>query len=140
MNYGAQRVQSDRFINIFEADVLTNFKFYGVYRQKAHLDPEEKLAFAVLTDAIECFQRYHDSKSRKFGRLFKNAEAWIMSNDIHYPFSYVNICQTLNITPTYLRVGLIQWMTNQQNDQGRRKRIRETLRYQNRVTHKQIDN
>lgn len=140
MNYGAQRVQSDRFINIFEADVLTSFKFYGVYRQKAHLDPEEKLAFAVLTDGIECFQRYHDSKSRKFRRLFKNAEAWIMSNDVRYPFSYVNLCQTLNITPTYLRVGLIQWMSNQQIDQGKRKRIRETLRYQNRVTHKRIDN
>jgi hypothetical protein len=140
MSYVAQSVPSDRFRHLFETDVLTNFQFYNVYRQKAHLGPEERLAFAVLTDAIECFQRYCDAKGRKGRLLFRNAEAWIMGNDVRYPFSFVNICHTLNISPAYLRLGLIQWLANQQNDRCTRRRIRETLRYQNRVSRSHISN
>ena len=32
-----------------EPDVLTPYQFFKVFRQKGHMDPEEKLMFAVLT-------------------------------------------------------------------------------------------
>jgi hypothetical protein len=41
-----------------EPDVLTPHQFFKVFRQKGHMDPEEKLMFAVLTDAVECFQKH----------------------------------------------------------------------------------
>ena len=79
--------------------------------------------FAVLTDAIECFQKYRNAKSRKQLALSKRAEAWILSYN-HSPFSFENICETLDINPVYLRVGLLQWRASPQTKQPTRKCVR----------------
>lgn len=106
-------VRQIRLNSILEPDVLMDFEFSKIYRQKAQLQPEERLMFAVLTDAIECFQKYLDAKSRKQLALSNSAEAWILSNN-HSPFSFENICETLNINPVYLRLGVLRWRDDRQ--------------------------
>ena len=126
----------DRSVNpaaFFEPDVLTTHRYFKVFRQKAQFDPEEKLMFAVLTDAIECFQRHFDAQNRRCRVLFHEAEAWIASRDSKSLFSFEHICQVLSISPSYLRLGLMRWRLANESNKGRRKRIREPLRYQYRV-------
>lgn len=118
---------------LFEPDILTTHQFFRVFRQKGQYEPEERLMFAVLTDAIECFQKYFGADTRRCRALFGEAEAWIESKESRSPFSFENICQALNMSPSYLRVGLMQWRLANEAHQSPRKRIREPLRYQYRV-------
>jgi hypothetical protein len=63
---------------------------------------------AVLEDAIECFQRYAGTHDGKHERLFLEAVKWILDRDCDWPFSFENICNTLNLDPDYIRRGLLR--------------------------------
>jgi hypothetical protein len=122
----------------FEPDILCGDQFLRVFRQKSYSEPEQRLMFAVLTDAIECFQKYSNGQSRRARKLFRDAEAWILCRDVSWPFSFDNICEVLDIHPGYLRIGLIQWHVDHVNHRQSAKRLREPLRYQYRVKHTRV--
>jgi hypothetical protein len=122
----------------FEPDILTSHQYFKVFREKSHLGPEEKLMFAVLTDAIECYQKYLGLNGRRRRTLFAEAETWITSKDASWPYSFDHICEILNINPNYLRLGLLQWRVSHESQKNPRKRIREPLRYQYRVKHNRV--
>jgi hypothetical protein len=124
--------------SLFEPDILAGHQFLRVFREKGSLGPEERLMFAVLSDAVECFQRYLGAKGRRCQRLFNEAEAWIKSQDARCPYSFENICEVLNINPEYLRVGLMRWRVTNELHKLRRKRLREPLRYQYRVRQNRV--
>ena len=63
---------------------------------------------AVLDDVIECFQKYAGARDGKGGRLFREAEEWILERDSEWLFSFDNICDVLNLDPSYIRRGLKQ--------------------------------
>jgi hypothetical protein len=119
--------------SLFEPDILTAHQFLRVFRAKGHLGPEERLMFAVLSDAIDCFQKHFGAKSRRCQRLFNEAEAWIRSQDARWPYSFEQICDVLSINPNYLRIGLTRWRGTHEVHKPRRKRLREPLRYQYRA-------
>jgi hypothetical protein len=94
--------------------------------------------FAVLSDAIECFQKYLTAESRTSRKLFKEAEAWIDSKESNWPYSFEQICDVLNLDSGYLRVGLTRWRLTHELQKSPRKRLREPLRYQYRVRHNRV--
>ncbi len=65
--------------------------------------------FAILQDAVDCFQKYAHTKNRHSQRLFLDAYGWICCSEPEWPFSYENICQTLRIDPQWIRSGLARW-------------------------------
>jgi hypothetical protein len=134
----SRSVREIRSFSPFEPDTLTTYQFAKVFRQKSHLGPEERLMFAVLTDAIECFQKYLGAQSKRCRNLFKEAEAWITNKDSKEFYSFEHVCEALGISPGYLRLGLNQWRIDHTGDGGLRKRIREPLRYQYRVKNNRV--
>ena len=132
MNRAAATIRSNPINSFFEPDTLTSHQYFQLFRHKAHFDPEEKLMFAVLTDAIECFQKYYGDNAQRRRRLFTEAESWIARRDQTWPYSFENICETLNIDPNYLRMGLARWRIDHE-PQKTGLPIRKTLRYQNTV-------
>ena len=68
--------------------------------------PEKQLMLAVLLDAVECYQQYVGDETN---RLFKDTEEWIFADDHEWLFSFINICEAVDIAPQYLRKGLLQW-------------------------------
>ena len=94
--------------------------------------------FAVLSDAVDCFQKYLGAKGRRCQNLFDEAEAWIKSQDSNSPYSFEHICEVLNINPAYLRIGLMRWRVTHESHPLRRKRLREPLRYQYRVRQNRV--
>jgi len=68
------------------------------------LQPEKKLMFAILLDAVECFQEYGEQDP-----FFKDAAEWIFEDDRDWPLSFINICEAVDMDPTYLRKGLLYW-------------------------------
>ncbi len=66
--------------------------------------------FAVLEDAVTCFQKYFAARDKIKTRLFREAEEWILlQGKSNWFFSFDYICETLDLTPDYIRKGLLQW-------------------------------
>jgi len=105
----AEPYVNDTFAHLLQPDTVLPSQFYAALRRKTDQEPERRLAVAVLQDAVECFQKYVDARDRKTRQLYLDAEAWILSADRSWPFSFDNICELLQIDPEYLRRGLLQW-------------------------------
>jgi len=123
---------------LYEPDADSQYQYLHVFRQKPRTIAEEQLMFAVLTDAIECFQRYAGATDAKSRALYNDAAAWISSQDTASLFSFENICETLRLNPNYLRLGLTQSRNKRVHRKAGSKRLREPLRYQYRVRHRRV--
>src|SRR5262245_14813687 len=64
---------------------------------------------AVLADAIECFQKYVFAANEREKKAFQEAQDWIFEKNNDWLFSFDNICEALQLTPDYLRQGLLRW-------------------------------
>jgi hypothetical protein len=69
---------------------------------------ERALMLAVLEDAIRCLQEHRRGRRAEPRRLAREAEAWIRSN-ADRPFSFVGVCDALDIPAPHLRAALLAW-------------------------------
>ena len=103
----------DGAASIFEPSTLLPSQFFATLRQKAEADGERRLMFAILEDAIECFQKHLLAEENKRRQLHIDAELWFLEDDPNWLFSFVNICDVFEIHPVFLRRGLLAWKTKQ---------------------------
>lgn len=122
----------------FESDILATHEYYQSMKRRDYFRPEEKLLFAILTDAIECFQRYCGAQSRRHRKLFQQAETWIFGQENDALCSFESICDSLHISPEYLRSGLCRWRDEHESASAPQKRLREPLRYTYRIRSQRI--
>ena len=93
--------------SLFEPDILLRDQFS--VRSGALVSREKRLMLAVLENALDSYQKYVFAKDGQGRQMFDAAVAWLNSPDTEWPFSYLNICETLDINPEYLRRGLEGW-------------------------------
>ncbi|HJQ84526.1 MAG TPA: hypothetical protein VKA21_10645 [Candidatus Binatia bacterium] len=67
---------------------------------------EKRLMLAVLKDAIDVFLKHAGSRDPRTRRLFLETEAWLFGDDGDAPFSFVDICECLGLSPSCIRRGL----------------------------------
>lgn len=110
----------------FDADLITSLVFspdptvryrygqiYGAGKGPYDSDdPSRNLRLAILEDGIACFQTYFLKPSAKNEKLSREAEEWIAS-DSNDPFSFSDICETLEIDSQWLRKELFRWKERQ---------------------------
>ena len=84
----------------------------GVGSRNGPIAAEKELMVAVLTDAIECFWKYAMTREGAGPRLFREAQAWLFTDDERQPFSFLNICEALRLDPGYIRRGIREWKTH----------------------------
>ncbi|TMA34438.1 MAG: hypothetical protein E6J79_16635 [Deltaproteobacteria bacterium] len=75
----------------------------------ARIQPEKRLQVAVLTDAVATFRRLDGIENPQARRLFAEAEAWFASDEADGPFTFVTVCDSLGLDPSYIRRGLREW-------------------------------
>ncbi len=107
----------DGAVSIFEPSTLLPAQFFAALRQKAEADGERRLMFAILKDAIECFQKHLWATDNKRRQLHHDAESWFLEDDSSWLFSFVNICDVFEIQPVFLCQGLLAWKTKQLTEQ-----------------------
>jgi hypothetical protein len=83
-------------------------QFFGPHANVGARCPEAALMRAVLEDALLCLQGHFLATGRRSHRLAQEAEAWFLSEDIHWPFAFVAICQVLGLEPLAVREALLQ--------------------------------
>jgi hypothetical protein len=72
----------------------------------AVLQPEKRLMLAVLENAAWLIlrdPRAHDSRAR---RRAAEAAAWVESDATDWPFTFLNVCNAVGLTPEWIRAGL----------------------------------
>ena len=75
---------------------------------------EQRLMAAVLEDAIGLYLKTPPSTAKlrqTFQHVLRQTEYWLRSNDRASLFSFLRICDALNLDPEYLRRGLRQFHT-----------------------------
>jgi hypothetical protein len=105
----ASSASEEKALAVFQPDILIGEQFLSTYRRRFSLQPEQELMLAVLQDAIFCFQENATAIAPRKQVLFQEAEEWILSDDRSYLFSFCNICDSVGLSPAYLRRGLMQW-------------------------------
>ena len=86
-----------------EAFPLLPVQHADLCRRSEPVQPERRLMLAVLSDAIVLFQTRGSPGCR---RDVESARRWILSDDRAWPFSFVNVCDTLGIAFEPLRRAL----------------------------------
>jgi hypothetical protein len=100
---------SNKVFSLFEPDALLPIQYFETLRRRTPLEPEKRLMWAVLEDAIETYQNHFLCRQGKPNGDVDELEDWILDSDTRWLFSFHNICETLEINPQYLRRGLLTW-------------------------------
>jgi hypothetical protein len=77
----------------------------------APAQPERRLMFAILADAIVRFRRLTSVSHPALRAECREAERWIRSDDRSWPCSFVNVCEALDVAYEPLRRALLRWRT-----------------------------
>ncbi len=67
----------------------------------------QELAAGILQQAKKDLRRFHRGRSGAERELYLDAYQWVMSDDFTWPFSFVNVCQLMDVAPAHLRQELI---------------------------------
>ncbi|MGH7793956.1 MAG: hypothetical protein ACREQ2_03500 [Candidatus Binatia bacterium] len=70
---------------------------------------EYELVEAVLCAAIREYQEFAGLHTRHGERSFREVDRWFWADDHQWYFSFINVCEILNLEPAYIRTGLKMW-------------------------------
>jgi hypothetical protein len=65
------------------------------------------LAAGILKQAALDLRRFHGASSAVEREFYLDAHRWVTSDDYSWPFSFLNVCQTLNLTPETVREDVL---------------------------------
>jgi hypothetical protein len=104
---GARGDRATRDPSPFGPDVILPEQFYERATTIEHASGEKALMLAVLEDGIRCFQEHLRNPRVRPRLLARQAERWIRSLDWEWPFSFNNVCESLELNPDCLRARLL---------------------------------
>ena len=67
---------------------------------------QRELASGILKQAAQDLRRFHGATSAIERELYFDADHWFRSNDYTWPFSFLNVCQLLDLDPEAVREEL----------------------------------
>jgi hypothetical protein len=81
----------------FRFDSVMPAQFYPPRRRPAEFEPIMRLMGAILIDAVRCFQNNFEAYLPSAQNDFREARFWIFDNKADGPFSFVSVCDALQI-------------------------------------------
>ena len=82
-------------------------QFKEIWHRSRAISPERALILAVLWQAADDLQKHRFARRRQHQRLYMEAYEWVASEDRRWPYSFVNLCELLALSPEALREGLL---------------------------------
>jgi hypothetical protein len=92
----------------FSANAFMPGQFYPARRHAASVEPIIRLMAGVLIDAVRCFQRHFDARESNRRQEFREAKSWIFDDMGNGPFSFLDVCDWLEIDPHGLRDRIVR--------------------------------
>ena len=128
MNAHNSRKLDGSLARLFQPDELAGYEYRRTEERKTFFDPETRLLYAVLKDAVLCFQRFHNATNKKKKQLFEDAAAWIFESTDNTIFSFEFVCEICGFDPHFLRMGLRKWREQHRLSGPARKTIAQLSR------------
>src|SRR5438132_279923 len=69
--------------------------------------PEKGLAAGVLKQAAHDLRRFRGATKGFRRELYLDAYSWITANDFSWPYSFVNVCKLLDLSPDVVRAEVL---------------------------------
>ena len=95
------REQMDAFLAV--SDNARSAHFFTPPPQPPAATPEKGLAAGVLKQAARELRRFRAATNGVKRELYLDAYSWITANDFSWPYSFVNVCKLLEISPEVVR-------------------------------------
>ena len=96
-----QRYLEDRLPPPLEPRTLVPAQFFTQRERRNARDSIRRLMCAILEDAVNVYTK--EANSSRPSHTFRETRRWIDSNDRKWVFSFLRICQALDLDPTSVR-------------------------------------
>jgi hypothetical protein len=93
--------------DILTPDFALPSQVNDIWHRTRAIRPERALALAVVEQAMEDLKKFRFAPRRRQQRLYMEAYRWVMSNDYQWPYSFVCLCDQLDLEVEPLRRGLL---------------------------------
>jgi hypothetical protein len=93
----------------FLADAVMPAQFYSARRGAVAAEPVTRLMAGVLVDAVRSFQRNFDAHRSDRRQEFREVQSWIFDNKGTGPFSFLCVCDSIEVDPGVLRNWIVRW-------------------------------
>ena len=98
------REQMDAFLAV--SDNARSAHFLTPPPEPPAATPEKGLAAGVLKQAAHDLRRFRAATTGVKRELYLDAYSWITANDFSWPYSFVNVCKLLEVSPEVVRAEI----------------------------------
>ena len=98
------RDQMDAFLAA--SDNARSAHFFTAAPEPPAATPEKGLAAGVLKQAAHDLRRFRAATKGVKRELYLDAYGWITANDFCWPYSFVNVCKLLDVSPEFVRTEI----------------------------------
>ena len=95
----------DGLVNLLQTETVLPSQFWQESADERS-DPERRLLFAILEDALITLLQHRGREAVASRRLVSETEKWIASDQRCSPFEFVGLCDVLGVDPGYVRTLL----------------------------------
>lgn len=111
-NFGQKPVSrlSGHEMNAFlnpKSDTARSGHFFVPPAEPAAPTPEKGLAAGVLKQAATDLRRFRTATRGLKRELYLDAHSWISGNDFSWPYSFMNVCKLLDVSPDVVRAEVL---------------------------------
>jgi len=88
-------------------DQVLPVQFHEIWQHGRTQCPERELAVSVLAQAAIDIEKCRETQHGRKRRIYREAYNWVASDDRSWPYSFLNLCDTLSLSPAFLRARLL---------------------------------
>jgi len=92
--------------SLFEPHIILPVQFSTRLQRSAARTGEQRLIAAILEDAIAICCKPNPPKTSKGRTVLRESLRWVRSNDRKWLFSFLRICEMLDVDPSAIRRGI----------------------------------
>ena len=96
----------DKLPAMFEPHTLLPEQYFTRLQRGTAWTGEQRLMAAILEDAVAVSTKREATKTSKARHVLRETMRWIRSNDRTWTFSFLRICESLDLEPTAIRRGI----------------------------------
>jgi len=93
----------DRLPALFEPHTVLPVQFFTRLQRGSTWTGEQRLMAAILEDAVTVCCKTDEPKSSKSRSVLRDTLHWVRSNDRSWTFSFLRICDMLDLDPSAIR-------------------------------------
>ena len=93
-------------------DSISPAQFHEMWSGSRERSAEFRLALAVLEQALDDLDRHRSARDAACRRIYHDARSWLLTIDRVWPYSFVNVCDLLDLSYDRIRTYVARRVRN----------------------------